>query len=172
MIVDVHQAYLYCSNGRLDRTENSCKLFSSRFLYKICELNKLLLLNQKNQVMKRFKFGFLAIIAVLAIGLTAATRPEVVKEFSPKDTFLCTSGTDYKLVDYNSGSQIIMDDQCTSSISCVTFNSGSSQTITATDDLTCDSQNDVVCCIEVVTNTDPECTVSNKKNLIVHCKTE
>lgn len=49
--------------------------------------------------MKRFKIGFLPVIAILATGLTAATRPEVFKKLSPKDQYICTT-SDYTTVTF------------------------------------------------------------------------
>jgi hypothetical protein len=39
--------------------------------------------------MKRFKISFLAIMALFAIGLTAATKADAFKKVKPSSTFLC-----------------------------------------------------------------------------------
>jgi hypothetical protein len=42
--------------------------------------------------MKRFKIGFLAVVAILAISLTAATKADVLKS---RQTVTCFANTDY-----------------------------------------------------------------------------
>jgi hypothetical protein len=121
--------------------------------------------------MKRFKIGFLAVTALVAICLTAATRPEVIKKFKPAFSYSCVSGTDFTAFDVVTAGDTHFT---TSEASCATsycYSSVNSST-TAGSGITCPDAGSIFCCAEVKPNVQACKNISPffPNQLIIHCK--
>jgi hypothetical protein len=123
--------------------------------------------------MRHFKLNFLVVIALLAIGLTAATRPEINKKFAPKKTYSCTSSDFLAISVAAEGGTVsypLTPNTCSQSNSYCYSSINSSTAALGTE--VCNESNTQFCCAKIFANSDlcPESPSIYRNKLVIYCK--